>query len=112
MRKFHVLNRGAIYLFIILLESDLQYSVPSPAGRCPSANAWDVFRVENLALEGFSNVVHKAVVAVFVRFCSFAFSARLGNKSATGATSGEINGHKFLYVTNFRSAKVELCDTN
>ncbi len=29
-----------------------------------------------------------------------------------GATSGEINGHKFLYVTNFRSAKVEVYDTN
>jgi uncharacterized protein (TIGR03118 family) len=29
-----------------------------------------------------------------------------------GATSGEINGHRFLYVTNFRSAKVEVYDTN
>src|ERR1700682_1426037 len=29
-----------------------------------------------------------------------------------GATSGEINGHKFLYVTNFRSAKVEVYNTN
>ncbi|HXY25105.1 MAG TPA: TIGR03118 family protein [Candidatus Acidoferrum sp.] len=29
-----------------------------------------------------------------------------------GATSGEIDGHKFLYVTNFRSAKVEVYDTN
>jgi len=29
-----------------------------------------------------------------------------------GATSGEINGNKFLYVTNFRSAKVEVYDTN
>jgi len=29
-----------------------------------------------------------------------------------GATSGEINGQKFLYVTNFRSAKVEVYDTN
>ena len=28
-----------------------------------------------------------------------------------GATSGEINGHKFLYVTNFRSGKVEVYDT-
>jgi uncharacterized protein (TIGR03118 family) len=28
-----------------------------------------------------------------------------------GATSGEINGNKFLYVTNFRSAKVEVYDT-
>ena len=28
-----------------------------------------------------------------------------------GATSGEINGHKYLYVTNFRSAKVEIYDT-
>ncbi len=27
-----------------------------------------------------------------------------------GATSGEINGHKYLYVTNFRSAKVEIYD--
>src|SRR6266403_3506005 len=29
-----------------------------------------------------------------------------------GATSGEINGNKFLYVSNFRSAKVEVYDTN
>jgi uncharacterized protein (TIGR03118 family) len=29
-----------------------------------------------------------------------------------GATSGEISGNKFLYVTNFRSAKVEVYDTN
>src|ERR1700722_1331228 len=29
-----------------------------------------------------------------------------------GATSGEVNGHKFLYVTNFRSGKVEVYDTN
>jgi uncharacterized protein (TIGR03118 family) len=29
-----------------------------------------------------------------------------------GATSGEINGKRFLYVTNFRSAKVEVYDTN
>jgi len=29
-----------------------------------------------------------------------------------GATSGEINGHKFLYVTNFRSGRVEVYDTN
>jgi uncharacterized protein (TIGR03118 family) len=29
-----------------------------------------------------------------------------------GATSAEINGHKFLYVTNFRSGKVEVYNTN
>jgi len=29
-----------------------------------------------------------------------------------GMTSGEINGHRFLYVANFRSAKVEVYDTN
>src|SRR5437016_9000586 len=29
-----------------------------------------------------------------------------------GATSGEINGNKFLYVTNFRNARVEVYDTN
>jgi uncharacterized protein (TIGR03118 family) len=29
-----------------------------------------------------------------------------------GMTSGEIKGHKFLYVTNFRSARVEVYDTN
>ena len=28
-----------------------------------------------------------------------------------GATSGEINGHKFLYVTNFRSGRVEVYDS-
>jgi uncharacterized protein (TIGR03118 family) len=29
-----------------------------------------------------------------------------------GMTSAEIGGHRFLYVTNFRSAKVEVYDTN
>src|SRR5437879_3379745 len=29
-----------------------------------------------------------------------------------GATSGEINGNKFLYVTNFRSSRVEVYDNN
>jgi uncharacterized protein (TIGR03118 family) len=29
-----------------------------------------------------------------------------------GMTSGDINGKKFLYVTNFRSARVEVYDTN
>jgi uncharacterized protein (TIGR03118 family) len=29
-----------------------------------------------------------------------------------GATSGEINGAKYLYVTNFRAARVEVYDTN
>jgi uncharacterized protein (TIGR03118 family) len=29
-----------------------------------------------------------------------------------GMTSGEVNGNKFLYVTNFRSGKVEVYDTN
>jgi len=37
-----------------------------------------------------------------------------GSDSAVykGATSGEISGKKYLYVTNFRSAKVEVYDTN
>ena len=29
-----------------------------------------------------------------------------------GATTGEINGNRFLYVTNFRQARVEVYDTN
>lgn len=29
-----------------------------------------------------------------------------------GATSGEINGNKYLYVTNFRSGRVEIYNTN
>jgi len=29
-----------------------------------------------------------------------------------GATSGEINGHRFLYLTNFRKGRVEVYDTN
>jgi uncharacterized protein (TIGR03118 family) len=29
-----------------------------------------------------------------------------------GMTSAEVNGHRFLYVTNFRSAKVEVYNTN
>lgn len=29
-----------------------------------------------------------------------------------GATTADLNGHKFLYVTNFRAARVEVYDTN
>jgi len=29
-----------------------------------------------------------------------------------GMTSGEIDGHRFLYVTNFRKARIEVYDTN
>ena len=76
------------------LESDLHYSVRSPARRCPSANAWDVLRVENLVLEGFSNVFRKEVSA---RFRSFAFSAPCCNASATFWIGNNNSGTSSLY---------------
>ena len=55
-------------------------------GKAPSTNA--VLEVDNSENGGPNGAVYK------------------------GATSGEINGQKFLYVTNFRSARVEVYDTH
>ncbi|HEY6263186.1 MAG TPA: TIGR03118 family protein [Candidatus Acidoferrum sp.] len=58
----------------------------SSGGKAPSTNA--VLEVDNSDKGSANGAVYK------------------------GATSGEINGQRFLYVTNFRSGKVEVYDTN
>jgi len=55
----------------------------SPDGRSLSANAWDVFRSENLVLEGFTNVPHNKVLEVPPGICSFAFLPPFSHTSAT-----------------------------
>ena len=59
-------------------------NIPS-GGKAPSTNA--VLEVDNSDKGSGNGAVYK------------------------GMTSGEINGHRFLYVTNFRSGKVEVYDT-
>jgi hypothetical protein len=58
-RKFLVLKHRGSRVKARILESRLHQSVLSPAGGSSFANAWDVFRFENLALEGFSNAVFR-----------------------------------------------------
>jgi uncharacterized protein (TIGR03118 family) len=60
-------------------------NIPS-GGKAPSTNA--VLEVDNSDKGGPDGAVYK------------------------GATTAEINGHRFLYVTNFRKARVEVYDTN
>jgi uncharacterized protein (TIGR03118 family) len=59
-------------------------NIPS-GGKAPSTNA--VLEVDNSDKGSSNGAVYK------------------------GMTSGEIDGHRFLYVTNFRSGKVEVYDT-
>jgi uncharacterized protein (TIGR03118 family) len=58
----------------------------SPGGKAPSTNA--VLEVDNSENGGANGAVYK------------------------GMTSGEINAKRFLYVTNFRKARIEVYDTN
>ena len=60
-------------------------NIPS-GGKAPSTNA--VLEVDNSDKGGPNGAVYK------------------------GMTSGEIDGHRFLYVTNFRKARVEVYGTN
>jgi uncharacterized protein (TIGR03118 family) len=60
-------------------------NIPS-GGKVPSTNA--VLEVDNSDKGSANGAVYK------------------------GMTSGEIDGHRFLYVTNFRKARVEVYDTN
>jgi uncharacterized protein (TIGR03118 family) len=60
-------------------------NIPS-GGKAPSTNA--ALEVDNSDKGGPNGAVYK------------------------GMTSGEIDGHRFLYVTNFRKARVEVYDTN
>jgi uncharacterized protein (TIGR03118 family) len=71
----------------------------------PGKSAHFIFATEDGTIAGW-NGGPKAVIVV----------DNSDNGSANGAvykgmTSGEINGQRFLYVTNFRSGKVEVYDT-
>jgi hypothetical protein len=58
-------------------------SAESSLGEVSSANTWDVFRLENLALEGFTNATHNEVLEVSCGICSFAFLAPCSHTGAT-----------------------------
>jgi hypothetical protein len=58
-RKSLVLNSNEPQDILCLLVGSLHLTNLSPAGGSSSANAWDVFRIENLALEGFLNAAYK-----------------------------------------------------
>src|SRR2546426_130463 len=72
---------------LCLLVGSLHQTNRSPASRSSSVNAWDVFRVENLALEGFSNEVQYEVLEVPGSICLFAFLAPRCHTSATLQTN-------------------------
>jgi len=72
----------------------------------PGKSAHFIFATEDGTISGW-NSGQNAVLVV----------DNSDNGSANGAvykgmTSGEIDGHRFLYVTNFRKARVEVYDTN
>src|SRR6266566_3650092 len=85
--KSLVLNSNEARYILCLLVSSLHQTNLSPEGRSSSVNAWDVFRVENLALEGFSNEVQYEVLEVPGSICLFAFLAPRCHTSATLQTN-------------------------
>jgi uncharacterized protein (TIGR03118 family) len=82
-----LLAPGKQAIFIFATE-DGTISGWNPGANPPSSGTNAILKVDNSENGGPNGAVYK------------------------GATSGEINGQKFLYVTNFRSAKVEVYDTN
>ena len=75
----------------------------------PGRSAIFIFATEDGTISGWNPGInlHQAVLKV-----DNSDNGSANGAVYKGATSGEIDGHKFLYVTNFRSAKVEVYDTN
>ena len=75
----------------------------------PGKRAIFIFATEDGTISGWNPGIdlHNAVLKV-----DNSDGGRADGAVYKGATTGEINGKKFLYVTNFRSAKVEVYDTN
>src|SRR5437016_6174008 len=69
--KSLVLNSNEARYILCLLVGSLHQTNRSPASRSSSVNAWDVFRVENIALEGFYNEVQYEVLEVPGSICLF-----------------------------------------
>jgi len=82
----------------------------------PGKPAHFIFVTEDGTISGWNS--GQNAVLVFPKNDEFGLGVdNSGNGSPNGAvykgaTSGEINGNKFLYVTNFRKARVEVYDTN
>jgi uncharacterized protein (TIGR03118 family) len=75
----------------------------------PGKQAIFIFATENGTISGWNPGIdpHNAVLKV-----DNSDGGEADGAVYKGATSAEVNGHRFLYVTNFRSAKVEVYDTN
>jgi len=58
-RKFLVLKRQVPGVWLSFLGMRRALTRPESSQQKFVRDTWDVFRVENLALEGFSNAVHK-----------------------------------------------------
>src|SRR2546421_8248589 len=85
--KSLVLNSNEARYILCLLVGSLHQTNRSPASRSSFVNAWGVFCVENLALEGFSNEVQYEVLGVPGSICLFAFLAPRCHASATLQTN-------------------------
>jgi uncharacterized protein (TIGR03118 family) len=83
--------------------------VPGKAG----TQAIFIFATEDGTISGWNPGVNSPV-SITNAILKVDNSDKGGSDGAVykGATSAEIDGRKFLYVTNFRSAKVEVYDTN
>jgi uncharacterized protein (TIGR03118 family) len=85
----------------------------TPAGK-PAAF---IFATEDGTISGWNATVNIAAGGVPPSINAVLEVDNSDKGSANGAvykgmTSGEIDGHRFLYVTNFRKARVEVYDTN
>ena len=72
----------------------------------PGASAHFIFATEDGTISGWAGGQNAVLVV------DNSDNGSANGAVYKGATTGEINGDKFLYVTNFRSAKVEVYDTN
>lgn len=86
-------------------------------GNPPGLPAVFIFATEDGTISGWnpgSNLAMGAKPPSINAVLEVDHSAKGGPNGAVykGATSGEINGRRFLYVTNFRSGRVEIYDTN
>jgi uncharacterized protein (TIGR03118 family) len=75
----------------------------------PGKQAIFIFATEEGTISGWNPGIdlHNAVLRV-----DNSDGGGAGGAVYKGATSAEVDGKKFLYITNFRSAKVEVYDTN
>jgi uncharacterized protein (TIGR03118 family) len=81
---------------------------PATAGQ-PAKQAIFIFSTEDGTISGWNPGVD---VTNAIRKVDNSDKGSKNSAVYKGLTSGEIDGKRFLYVTNFRSARVEVYDTN